>query len=407
MTHPVLAELFDALDRQAIGWLLLRTPSNPAAPTGDVDLLVAAGEAPAVRRAAEERGFVALPGHAEAPSLILIRYDRRSDHWLVLDVATTVAFDDDRVVLAGMAGVVLARRRRDGPAWVPDDEDAFWLLVLRCLLDKRAVPAHYEPRLRDGAGGARGPVAAALARSVDVERLRAAAAAGDWAALLAAAEEVRAALYAAQGRRARAGRAVGRAVRRARRPLLIPRRRGVSVALLGSNGAGKSTLAEGLRARLPLPSELVYMGLWKVDEHARAPGLGAALGRPLRMWRRYAGALRLQLQGRVVLFDRYVYDAHLPPNPPLVALKRIYMKALIRAVPAPDLTVVLDVPPEVAYARKQENTVEELDRERAVYRRLAARLPNAASVDAARAADEVRADVTQLVWRRLCDRWRG
>ena len=182
---------------------------------------------------------------------------------------------------------------------------------------------------------------------------------------------------------------------------------GEIVAVLGSNGAGKSTLARELRACLPLPSELVYMGLWKAGESGGGTGFGAALRRPLRMWRRYAAALRLQLQGRIVVFDRYVYDAHLPPAPPLVALKRVYLRALTRGLPAPDLAVVLDVPPEVAYARKQENTLEELAGEREVYRRLVARLPNAASVDAARPPDEVRADVTQLVWRRLADRWQG
>ena len=100
------------------------------------------------------------------------------------------------------------------------------------------------------------------------------------------------------------------------------------VLVIGSNGAGKSTLAAELRARLPLPSELVYMGLWKLDEPGGAQGVGAALRRPLRMWRRYAGAQLLQLQGRVVVFDRYVYDAHLPPSPPFVSLKRIYQRAL-------------------------------------------------------------------------------
>jgi hypothetical protein len=240
MTHPVLADLFAALDREAIGWVLLRTPSNPELPDGDVDLLVAAAAAPGLRRVAEEHGFVALPGYGRAPNLILLRYHQRSDHWLILDVATSVAFDHDRVVLAGLADAVLARRRRDGPAWVPDAADAFWLLVLRCLLDKRTVPPHYARRLRDGAVDAGGPLAAALARGMDVEALRAAAAAGDWDALLARAAEARSVLQTRPSLRARGS----RAARWARRPLLLPRRRGVSVALLGSNGAGKSTSPE-------------------------------------------------------------------------------------------------------------------------------------------------------------------
>ena len=406
MTHPVLAALFAALDRGGIAWALQRVPSNPAAPTGDVDLFVARSEAAALRRVAEAQGFVALPGWSEPPELVLIQYDRASDRWLVLDVATAVAFDRGRVGLAAPAPALLARRRRHGELWVPDAEDGFWLLVLHCLLDKGAVPGHYAPRLRDVPGEAGGPVAAALADAVGagaIVRLRRAAAATDWDALLAMAGEVRASLRAAAPLRDRLERVATRAARVARKPLLIRRRRGVSVALLGPNGAGKSTLAGELRARLPVESDLVYMGLWKADGDGRGPGFGAALRRPARMWRRYARAVGLQLRGHVVVFDRYVHDAHLPPGPPLVPLKRIYLRALTRALPAPDLAVVLDVPPEVAFARKGENTVEELRGERDVYRAL----PRAAIVDASGTRDEVRVEVTQLLWGRLADRWRG
>jgi len=46
---------------------------------------------------------------------------------------------------------------------------------------------------------------------------------------------------------------------------------------LGEASSGESTLGAELRARLPLPSELVDMGLWKLDEPAGAQGLAAAL----------------------------------------------------------------------------------------------------------------------------------
>src|SRR5215216_4245290 len=38
--------------------------------------------------------------------------------------------------------------------WAPSDDDAFWLLLLHCLLDKQNVPAHYRERLVDLAGRA-------------------------------------------------------------------------------------------------------------------------------------------------------------------------------------------------------------------------------------------------------------
>jgi thymidylate kinase len=294
--------------------------------------------------------------------------------------------------------------------WLPSRKDAFWLLLLHCLLDRHAVPVHYRSRLSGAPAGVEGGVARAMARrmpAAELDRLRAAAAAERWDELLAAASRVRAAVERSVPLRRRVALIAARGARWARRPALLRRRRGVGVALLGSNGVGKSTLAASLRARLPLPSDLIYMGLWSLEEPGGVGAIGAALRRPLRAWARYARALWLRLQGHVVVYDRYVYDALLPPRPPLVALKRVYLRALTRAVPAPDLLVVLDVPPEVAHARKQENTPEELAGERAVYRRLAAQLPGAALVDASRGSDEVRAEVTELLWHRLARRWRG
>jgi len=110
--------------------------------------------------------------------------------------------------------------------------------------------------------------------------------------------------------------------------------------------------------------------------------------------------------GRLVIYDRYVYEARLPAKPPLVAAKRLYHWGLRHAIPRPDTAVVLDVPGEVAYTRKQENPPEELESERRVYAGIAATEPGVVLVDASQPADAVRADVTEVVWRKLADRWR-
>ena len=65
-----------------------RAVANLAAPTGDVDILVAPEDSSALRDCAHGLGFVALPGWDAAPDLVLVRYDRASDRWLVLDVST-------------------------------------------------------------------------------------------------------------------------------------------------------------------------------------------------------------------------------------------------------------------------------------------------------------------------------
>jgi thymidylate kinase len=406
VVHPALDELFRAWDERQVEWTLLRLPSRLDAPEGDVDVLVDARRAADARAAAEDLGFVALPGWDAAPNLILFLYDRRSDRWLVVDAVTVVSFARERILLLGVAGCLLARRRRAGAVWVPADDDRFWLLLLHCMLDRGAIPVTYRPELRALARMPVGDSPAVLAlpgwgRQTRSE-LAAAAARGDWALL-----ERRAAPLLTRSRRRSPLRARWSGVRlRARRlaakPGLLRRRRGLNVALLGANGAGKSTLAAQLRGRLPVPAELVYMGLW----HDSGAGLDAAR-RPLRAWRGYARAQLHQLRGRVVIFDRYVSDARIPPTPPLVALKRPYLWMLARACPAPDLAVLLDVPPEAAYDRKAENPLAELADERRHHRRIITELPRGAVVDAAQPADAVRADVTELVWKRLASHWRA
>jgi thymidylate kinase len=107
------------------------------------------------------------------------------------------------------------------------------------------------------------------------------------------------------------------------------------------------------------------------------------------------------------VFDRYVYEAELPPRPPLLALKRPYYWLLRHAVPAAEVVVLLDVPGEVAYGRKQENPPQELEWERGIYRRLASSMPSLELVDASRDQDAVAADVMAIVWRRNASRWQS
>ncbi len=411
--HPMLRRLFGALQERGLLWSLLRVPSDPVAPAGDVDVLVTPAHAVALREVAEECGFVALPGWAAAPNLLLVSYDRPSDRWLLLDVVTAVAFRHPHGWRpAGVAERVLARRQLHDAMAVPADADAFWLLLLHCLLTKHAVAPHYRARLQALAPSADdSPVAhIALAtagaswpagRFIDLVR------AGEWHAL----EQLAAPLAAALGRgrprseRLRAAVAVARLT--ARKPLLLRRRRGVNLALLGPNGVGKSTVAAGLQRSFPFESRVIYMGLWKGASGSRPWRLAEILGRPLRIWRGYALAQYHQLRGRLVIFDRYVYEAWLPAQPPWLTLKRAYFWFLGHAVPLAHIGVALDVPGDVAYARKQENLPHELESERRVYAGLAERIPGLEVVDGSSDPETVRADITAIVWRTLIRRWQG
>jgi hypothetical protein len=412
-SHPLLRRLFAALEERGVPWVLLRAPLDFARPTGDVDLLVAPQAVDRFTQAAEASGFVALPGWESPPGLILVSYDRASDHWLVLDVATAVTFRSPWPwELPGAAETVLARRRVSDQVALPAEDDSFWLLVAHCLLDDGGVPARYRPRLGELARAGDGDdelgaaLVAAAGGRIQPQTLRDAARAGDWAALERAGANliagVRAGTAPVEHRRA----AVRAARRLARKPLLLPRRRGLSVALLGPNGVGKSTVAAGLERGFPLGARTVHMGLWKAAAANPRRLPIEILLRPLRLWARSAAAHYHQARGRLVIYDRYVYEARLPAQPPLVAAKRLYHRLLEHAVPRPDVAVVLDVPGEVAFTRKQENPPEELESERRVYAEIAAREPRVTMIDASQGVDAVRAEVAEIVWDRLAARWR-
>ena len=92
-------------------------------------------------------------------------------------------------------------------------------------------------------------------------------------------------------------------------------RKGLTVALLGPDGVGKSTLLAGLAASYPVPVRQIYMGMWQGagrPGYTRLHAVAAIVLRPFRVWWRVAcGAVHAR-RGRLVVFDRYTYDALLP-----------------------------------------------------------------------------------------------
>jgi hypothetical protein len=413
--HPLLRRLFETLERRRLSWTLLRIPSNPAAPTGDVDLLVAPADAEALCEAAAGLGFVALPGWESSPDLILVCYDRPSDSWLLLDVSTAVSFrSPPSWRIPGAVEAVLERRERLGAMAVPAEGDAFWLLLLHCLLDKRHVASRHRMRLRSLApAGLESPLGAALCAAAGPGFTSAvfvgAVQSSEWDALAELGGRLASELKRRRPLGERLRLLTSSGVRMARKPLLLRRRRGLNLALLGPNGVGKSTAAAGLQRTFPFESRVVYMGMWKATVEPRGPALVVAeiLARPLRIWSRYLVAQYHQLRGRLVVFDRYVYEALLPAQPPLLAIKRAYFWLLAHALPATSAVIVLDVPGQVAYGRKQENPPDELESERRVYAQLNGRVPSLELVDAGADAATVRAEITTILWRELAARWQG
>jgi thymidylate kinase len=107
-------------------------------------------------------------------------------------------------------------------------------------------------------------------------------------------------------------------------------------------------------------------------------------------------------RGRLVVFDRYTYDADVHwvgPGGAGLSARRWLVR---HTAPRPDLVVLLDVPAEVMYARKGEHSPAILDQRRRRYLELAA-AGGFAVVDGTQSAEDVRVKVTGLVWSAYAD----
>jgi thymidylate kinase len=401
--HPLLEEAFEALERQGVRWCLLRGETLLQRPD-DVDLLIAQPHGAVARAILENLGFVHLPAWGRGPHLFFLAYHQDTGSFVRLDVVTELCFGAMQELESDLGQPCLARRRSSGGLAVLDADDAMWTLLLHCLVDKGHFAAHHRASLQrlvseaDGTGPARRIVATfsppgwTTARVVESLRL------GRWETLESLGRPISEAWARRQWPAAQRRRAVNRMLRVCTRALLVPRR-GVSVALLAPDGGGKSTLAAGLEGTFPGPVRSIYMGLTKASgskTRYRVKAFGTA--RILRQYRRYLTGRYHRSRGRLVVFDRYIYDAMLPPSRQLSAIKRIRRRLLSRLCPAPDLVLLLDAPAEILYRRSREHSVAVLEGRRRDYLTLQGRVPNLRVVDASGEQERVLQEATSLIW---------
>ena len=408
--HPVLHQLFAKWDQSEVVWAVLRAPLDPARPEGDIDLLLESRTAWSAERIAHNLGFVTVPGRRH--DLHLVRFHHDTGRWLWLHCATELAFGPYRALRPGFENRWLASRRTAGGLTTLAPGDEFWITLLHALLDKGAISERSRVRLTAtaAAASADGPLPDSLARllpaSSTAPLVLEQARAGKWDAIAQLAQPLQAAA------RSRApnfvARALGTSARLARAVRDVRSRRGVSVALLGPDGAGKSTLATGLERSFVFPVRQVYMGLtggWlrRVDK-LRIPGV-VRVGRFLVIWGRYLLGQYHTHRGRLVVFDRYVYDAEVPTPYKLGPMGRLARWIDGRTCPGPDLVIILDAPGSVMHARKGEYTAEILEEWRQKFLSVRARVPSAEVVDTTQPPAAVEADATAHIWRCYTRRW--
>jgi thymidylate kinase len=189
----------------------------------------------------------------------------------------------------------------------------------------------------------------------------------------------------------------------------IARPTGAWIAFIGPDGSGKSVVIDAVRRQFApafrdvrcfhmrprlLRRKAIADGP-VTDPHGQAPrGLLASIAKAFYFAADYYLGYAFQIapalsRTRLILFDRYIYDL-------VVDSKRVryggpgwLLRLVARAVPRPDLVILLDAPAEVLWSRKREVPFDEVIRQRSAYLQLARKLPSTIVVNAAQPVSDV------------------
>jgi thymidylate kinase len=190
------------------------------------------------------------------------------------------------------------------------------------------------------------------------------------------------------------------------------------VALLGLDGSGKSTIAKSIKETLGhgKPFMDVRIAHWRpfffhqsqdmspiVEPHGKSErGIFsslAKLGFLVLEWifGFWQCVLAPRAKGQLVIFDRHYVDLLVDPRRYRYSAPLWAARLVGNLIPKPDLFILLDLPAEVARARKPEVSLDEARLMRQRYLDLTQSLSNAHVVDAARPLDEVVAEVEKII----------
>jgi thymidylate kinase len=338
-------------------------------------------------------GFLTLRDPSAEQS-VYVTYAATDDAWTRLNIGPSL-----RAIRGGgrgkeLAHALLERRERVGTVSVLAPADAFWYSALRFLVQNSSVPPDAGALIAASRDSLDSSPLRALLATMDPalpDRVASTVAEGDTAAL--------------RGLRMPHGERIPGSSTQSPRSLrkLRLRGRGLTIAIVGPDGSGKTTLARALVESLPMDARYVYLGMWQRSRLREliAPIPGARFVVVLsKLVARNAGVAVHRRLGRLVVIDRFTYDAEIPS----VASDwrgRVSAKVLSRVTGEPDIAILLDAPAELMFARKGEHDPARLEALRSAYLRLAESHPRIVVLDGARPAEDVRRSAIAVVWEQI------
>gem|GEM_PF-795106 len=427
--------IFEELDRAGVRYALLRGHDELFQDLDylEIDLLVHEKDVKILKDRLKPYGFVEVPSWGHAPHRFVISFSKKIGQWVKLDIVTELCYGQPiRKYKIDLAHFCLDNRLRNGLCVLAPEFELLTTL-LHCLLDKGRFDPKHKQRLLFLAGKVKGNRSSAavlealsqrnVSEVLNWNRIRQLILNQDWTTLLGMQPFLEASLSQKGSLRSTWRHLSNKVVRKMRPLFLAIRKRGVSVVLLAPDGAGKSTLAQRLVNDKILRARLIYMGTnveaatiklpftrplarlvksMRAGKREKTPfgmilRLLNLLNKIAEHWYRCLMARYALLRGRFVVFDRFVYDSWIQKR--RRTLWKRFRNILFDApCPTPDLVFLLDADGEVLYARKGEHSPEWIDAQRAGYHKLMEILPQMTVVDASQSADNVRKEVTRLIW---------
>ena len=436
----MLQSVLAVLERRGISYCVQHGyESYPEHVPSDVDCFVSRD----FLAAAAPHGLPGLLGELAAQGLTPVQWFRGGAHGIVLQaqgasrplVFLQLDLSDgchwNRRVPFYSDTEILASRRRYRNFWIPAADIEFACTLIRRLL-KRCLTNSHARRLsqlwRENPAGGREQLQRWFS-TADVELIAEAATSEQWQTVRGQLQRLRRTLLlraiARQPMRVVVNGWCG-AVRRLRR---LEQPRGYHLLLLGPDGAGKSTVAEELQrqlsgaflgtAKCSFPPRLLNRPEGTPGQpHAVRPRspLASAVRAVAYWWvyygpGYYATVYPALVRGKLVIHDRHLVDCQIDPVRYRYRGPQKLLSVIWRLTPKPHLSVVLDVPPEILQARKQEVPFEVSSRQRQAYLQLARQLPGSLVVDGGLPLEQVVEQIAQRITGDLADRlqprWQG